>query len=163
MPRFHNNLPYHWVDKVLSAEGRSIKITEQLDEVLDNKTGQRHVLVQAYDLLTKRPLIVKIQYYLYPRALFAMKDPGTLQAARIDNQHFLHKTDAHRILSAFNLGPRYIDHFIQQQLPGMPLPGWPISFVIMGDAPGENLDDIRSQLSSDELDSVERQIARILR
>lgn len=140
-----------------------MKITEQLEEVLDDKTGQRHVMVQAYDLLTRRPLLIKIQYYLYPRALFALKEPESVKAAQIDNQHFLHKTDAHRILSAFNLGPRYIDHFIQRQLPGMPLPGWPISFIIMGDVPGDNLADIRSQLLDDELESVKKQIAQILR
>lgn len=162
MPRFRNNLPYNWVDKVLSTKKRSIQITEQLDEVLDSKTGQRHVLVQAYDMLTRRPLIIKIQYYLYPRALFTLKDPEGVKAAQIDNTHFLHKTDAHRILSAFNHGPRYIDHFIEQQLPGMPLPGWPISFIIMGDVSGDNLANIRSQLSDDQLDSVKKQIARII-
>lgn len=77
-------------------------------------------------------------------------------------EHFLHEVNASKL--ELEHGPKYLDHFIQDQLPGMPLAGFPINFLIMGPVPGENVEDIGNELTftCNQAASIKKQLAYIL-
>ena len=156
------NSPFGWSKKTLTLANRKMEIGEQPTEVLDERFGQCHVLAQAHDVNTQEPLFVKIRYDIYPRFFNSHKYPVISEATEIPKEHFLHEVDASKLVGRLGHGPKYLDHFMQRQLPGMPLAGFPINFLVMGAVPGENVEDIRDELSYEEAASIKKQLAYIL-
>lgn len=113
-----------------------MEIGEEIARILDQRLGQCHVLTHAHDVNTQEALFVKIQYDIYPRCFNSHKHPVTSEAAEIPQEHFLHEVDASKFMGELRHGPKYLDYFIQDQLPGMPLTGFPINFLIMDAVPG---------------------------
>ncbi|KNG79960.1 hypothetical protein ANOM_011651 [Aspergillus nomiae NRRL 13137] len=59
-------------------------------------------------------------------------------------------------------GPKYVAHWGQFQGSGWPFYGGAVFFLVMGTVPGEDVDEIRDELSDRQLDNIRSQLARIL-
>ncbi|KAE8402541.1 hypothetical protein BDV37DRAFT_272842 [Aspergillus pseudonomiae] len=144
---------------VMRFDDKELKLNEQLTEVLDDRMGQRHVLAFADDIKTEERYLVKIRYELNPK-YFDFEDPEEEREIAID--HFSCEVDAAQRLSDAGYGPKYVAHWGQFQGSGWPFYGGAVFFLVMGTVPGEDVNEIRDELSDRQLDSIRSQLARIL-
>ncbi|KAK6837261.1 hypothetical protein RU639_001358 [Aspergillus parasiticus] len=144
---------------VIKFDDKEIRVKEQLTEVLDDRMGQRHVLALAENTKTAEPHMVKIRYELNPE-YFDFENPEEEREIAID--HFSCEVVAAQRLSDVRYGPKYVAHWGQFQGTGWPCHGGAVFFLVMGTVPGEDVDEIRDELSDAQLDSIRSQLARIL-
>ncbi|KAB8275388.1 hypothetical protein BDV30DRAFT_236755 [Aspergillus minisclerotigenes] len=146
-------------DTVIEFDGKEYKIKEQLTEVLDDRMGQRHVLALAENTKTAEPHMVKIRYELNPK-YFDFDNPEEEKGIAID--HFSCEVDAAERLGDAGYGPKYVAHWGQYQGLRWPFGGGAVFFLVMGTVPGEDVDEIRDELSDAQLASIRSQLTRIL-
>ncbi|OJJ82592.1 uncharacterized protein ASPGLDRAFT_36724 [Aspergillus glaucus CBS 516.65] len=150
---------YDWTGKSLLITQRRVKIDEQLSEVLDDRLGLRHILTRAHDTNTGERLMLTIQYELNPDE-FDFENPEEIK--EMAKLHWLHGVDTVDIVGSLGHGPKYHAHTRQTQGCGMPYRGGRIYFIIMGDVPGEDVDELLDELSVTQLASIRKQLAFIL-
>ncbi|KAE8359947.1 hypothetical protein BDV27DRAFT_162131 [Aspergillus caelatus] len=126
---------------VITFDDKEVKVQEQLTEVLDDRMGQQHVLALAENTKTAESHMEekKIAIDLFSCEVHA--------AERFGNAGY---------------GPKYVAHWGQVQGTGWPLDGGTVFFLFMSTVPGEDVDEIRDELSDRKLHSIRRQLARIL-
>ncbi|KAE8332993.1 hypothetical protein BDV39DRAFT_199342 [Aspergillus sergii] len=134
---------------VIEFDGKEYKIKEQLTEVL----------ALAENTKTAVPHMVKIRYELNPK-YFDFENPEEEREIAID--HFSCEVVAAEGLGDAGYGPKYVAHWGQFQGLRWPFDGGAVFFLVMGTVPGEDVDEIRDELSDAQLASIRSQLARIL-
>lgn len=149
------------VGRTITLNGRTLKIEEQLSEVLDTRVGQRNALIKARNVKNDILSLIKIRYELDP-SFFHFNDNEKKQAKEDAWYHFCDEVDAARLLSNAGLGPEYLDHFSRTQPAWMVFPGGYTDFLVMKMPPGKNLNEIQDELTDRQLASIRTQLAHIL-
>lgn len=103
---------FGWSKKAITLEKRDMEIAR----ILGQRLGQCHVLTHAHDVNTQEALFVKIRYDIYSSCFNSHKNPVISEAAEVPQEHFLHDVDASKLMEELGHGPKYLDHFMQDQL-----------------------------------------------
>ncbi|PLB53284.1 hypothetical protein P170DRAFT_351400 [Aspergillus steynii IBT 23096] len=147
--------------RVLHVDGKKLKVVEQFSEVLDHRVGQRNVLVKARNIDNNIMSLLKIRYQLDPE-IFGFFGDENKEIMEIAEEDFLFEVQAAMVLSEAGLGPQYINYERRTQPEWMPFPKGCVHVLVMKVPPGENLDEIRDDLTDRQLDSIRTQLAHIL-
>lgn len=149
------------VGRTITLNGKTLKIEEQLSEVLDRRVGQRNALIKARNTENNIVSLIKMRYQIDPVS-FDLDDTEKKQAKEDAWYHFCDEVEAARLLSDAGLGPQYLDHLSRNQPAWMPFPGGYADFLVMKVPPGQNLDEIQDELTDRQLASIRTQLAHIL-
>ncbi|KAH8430854.1 uncharacterized protein LDX57_008518 [Aspergillus melleus] len=147
--------------RIITLEGRKLKIEEQLTEVLDQRMGQRNVLVKTRNIESNIRSLIKMRYQLNPED-FEFVGNDNVEIMKIAWEHFCNEVQAAKLLGEAGLGPQYVDNLSRVQPKWMAFPGGYVDFLVMKPASGENLDAILEELTDRQLASIRTQLAHIL-
>ncbi|BCR88144.1 uncharacterized protein ACHE_40708S [Aspergillus chevalieri] len=145
--------------KIISTGDKRYFVEKQLNEVINPQLAQCHVLTLAYDMETSNPVMIKIRYDLNPEP-FDIHDPSSHK--EITDEDFLDEVKCIWYLSLLGHGPRYIKYVTASASAEFPYPEGRVFFLVTDRVPGENVDEIRGELSDAQVESIGVQLGYIL-
>lgn len=95
--------------RVLNIHEKKFKVVEQLTEVLDQRMGQRNVLVKARNIENNIMSYMKICYQLDLK-IFVFSDNKNKENMEIATDHFCHEVQAVMLLSEAGFRLVYISY-----------------------------------------------------
>ncbi|OKL61738.1 hypothetical protein UA08_02817 [Talaromyces atroroseus] len=150
---------YNWEGNRFRHKGVQYVIEEQLTEEENVELAQRHVLTLAHEIESGRQFMLKLSYDLDPEE-FDIEDEDEHEEMVCDYSGF--EADLVNFLHGIGHEPKLLDAYGYLQGENHPYESGAIYFIAMECVPGENVDEIRDELTKEELQSIRRQLAYIL-